>query len=129
VVKRQKIPVFLAVAEKMDFHYEKTKDPEALRRCLRTGGAGIILVTGDRQADGYHGVLSDRARHYIVAVSEGADGRITVLDPAYEEGGYEKGDRKGKVEVKARGMGVCEMKILQEETEPLDTPFHLFWRK
>ena len=117
---------FPAFAEKMGLHYEKTKDPEELRRCLRTGGAAIILVTGDRE--GYHGVFSDRARHYIAAISEERDGRITVLDPAYEDGGYEKGDRIGKVEVKARGMGTCEMKILLEETEPLETPFHLFWR-
>jgi len=119
---------FPAFAEKMGFRYEKVKDPEALRRCLRTGGAAIILVTGDRKDDGYHGVFSDYARHYIVAVAEERDGRILVMDPAYEEGNYEKGDRKGKVEVKARGMGICEMKILQEETEPIETPFHLFWR-
>lgn len=118
---------FPAFAEKMGFYYEKTKDPEELRRCLRTGGTAIILVTGDRE--GYHGVFSDHARHYITAISEERDGRIKVLDPAYEEGGYEKGDRKGKVEVKARGMGICEMRILQEETEPIETPFHLFWRK
>ncbi len=45
-----------------------------------------------------------------------------------EENCYEKGDRKGKVEVKGRGMGICEMKILEEETVPVETPFHLFWR-
>ncbi|MBE6961373.1 MAG: hypothetical protein E7445_02855 [Ruminococcaceae bacterium] len=119
---------FPAYAEKMGFHYKKTKDTEELRHCLRTGGAAIILVTGDRKDDGYHGVFSDYARHYIAAIAEERDGRILVLDPAYEEGGYEKGDRKGKVEVKGRGMGICEMKILEEETVPIETPFHLFWR-
>lgn len=117
---------FPAFAEKMGFRYEKTKDAEALRRCLRTGGAAIVRVSGNRE--GYQSVFSDRSKHYITAIAEERDGRIVVLDPAYEEGKFEKEDRKGKVEVKGRGMGVCEMKVLEEETEPFEIPFFLFWR-
>ena len=118
---------FPALAKKFGLLYKKTKNTEELRNCLRTGGAAIILVGGDRE--GYHGVFSDRWRHYIAAISEERDGRIVVFDPSYEEGGYEKGDRKGKVEVKARGMGICDIKILEQETVPIEFPFHLFWRE
>lgn len=118
-----------AFAEKMGFRYESSKDPEALRNCLRTGGAAIILVTGDRKDEGYHGVFSDYARHYIAAINEEPDGRIAVLDPAYEEGGYDRESRKGKVQVLSRGFGLCEMKTLEEETAPIEDPFHMFWRK
>lgn len=119
--------LFPAFAEKFNLHFTRSKDPEDLLRCLRTGGAAIILCGGDRE--GYHGVFSDRWGHYITAIAEEPDGRIAILDSAYEEGCYEKGDRKGKVEVLSRGFCRTSLQVLEEETLTKENPYHLFWRK
>ena len=118
---------FPAFAEKFNFEFVHSADINDLLHCLRTGGAAAVLVSGDH--DDYHGVFSDRWSHYIVAIAEERDGRICVLDPAYEEGGYEKGDRKGKVEVLQRGFGRCSRQVIEEETAAIEKPFFLFWRK
>ena len=118
---------FPAFAEKMGFYHEKTKDSAALLRCLRTGGAAIVLVSGNRER--YQGVYSGIAQHYIVAVAEERDGRIVILDPADETGKFTLDHRKDKVEVISRGMSLCHMKTLEEESEPFEAPFELFWRK
>ena len=115
-----------AFAKKFGFELVHSADIEDLLHCLRTGGAAAVLVSGDH--DDYHGVYSDRYSHYIVAVSEEKDGRICVLDSAYEEGGYEKGDRKGKVEVLSRGLSRVSLEVLKEETAAIEKPFLLFWR-
>lgn len=118
---------FPAFAEKFNLEFVQSGNIEDLLRCLRTGGAAIVLVSGDH--DDYHGVFSDRWSHYIVAVAEERDGQIAVLDSAYEEGNYEKGDRKGKVEVLSRGFCRTSLQVLKEETETVEKPFFLFWRK
>jgi len=118
---------FPAFAEKFNLKLVHSANIEDLLHCLRTGGAAAVLVSGDH--DDYHGVFSDRWSHYIVAVSEEADGRIAVLDSAYEEGAYEQGDRKGKVEVLSRGFSRVVLQVLREETAAIEKPFFLFWRK
>ncbi len=118
---------FPAFAEKFNLEFVQSGNIEDMLHCLRTGGAAIVLVSGDH--DDYHGVFSDRWSHYIVAIAEEKDGRIAVLDPAYEEGAYEKGDRKGKVEVLSRGFSRTSLQVLKEETAAKEKPFFLFWRK
>lgn len=118
---------FPSFAEKFGFDLVQTGNVDELLHCLRTGGAAAVLVSGDH--DDYHGVFSDRYDHYIVAISEERDGRICVMDPAYEEGAYEKGDRKGKVEVLYRGFCRTSLQVIKEETAIFKKPFYLFWRK
>ncbi len=116
-----------AFAEKFNLDFVRGKSTEDLLNCLRTGGAATISCTGDRED--YHGVFSDRWGHYIVAVSVERDGRLAILDAAFEEGNYEKGDRKGKVEVLSRGFCRTTVKVIEEETATRELPFYLFWRK
>lgn len=118
---------FPAFAEKFNLDFIRSDNIEDLLYCLRTGGAAIVLVSGDH--DDYHGVFSDRWGHYIVAVAQERDGRIAVLDPAYEEGCYDKEYRKGKVEVICPGFSRTSLQVLKEETAAKKDPFFLFWRK
>ncbi|MBR4303839.1 MAG: hypothetical protein IKT81_00770 [Clostridia bacterium] len=118
---------FPAFAEKFNLDFVNTDSTDELLHCLRTGGAAIVACTGNRE--GYHGVFSDRWGHYIVAISEERDGRIAILDAAYEEGNYEIGDRKGKVETLERGFCRTSLQVLIEETTTRKLPFYLFWRK
>ena len=117
---------FPAVAEKLGLRCENAKDPEALHRCLKSGGAAILLVSGNR--DGYAGIFSNN-EHWIAAVSEEADGRILILDPAFRKDKFTAGIRREKVEVKAFGHCLCERKTLEEESEPYEKPFYLFWKE
>lgn len=119
---------FPAFAKKFNLDFVRSDKIEDLLHCLHTGGAAIISVSGNRD-DGYHGVFSDRWTHFIVAVAHERDGRIAIMDAAYEEGAYEKGDRKGKVEVLQRGFCRCSLQVIQEETATRTLPFYLFWRK
>lgn len=111
-------PVF---AEELGLDLEMTNDPDRVRYCLRTGGAAVLHVKGDRE--GYTGVLSEGG-HYVVAISEERDGRIAVLDPSYREGKY-----RGLVEVTKGVVALCDMEIIVEDTAPADPSFYLFWRK
>lgn len=115
-----------AFAEKMGFDWEGTNDPERLRYCLRTGGAAVIHIGGDRE--GHIGVFS-HGGHYIAAISEDRDGRIVILDPSYAEGKYEEDGRKGKVEIKNRVIALCDMQVLIDDTANREPHYHLFWRK
>lgn len=115
-----------AFAEKFGLDMEMSNDPERLRYCLRTGGAAVVHVKGDR--DGYVGVFS-HIGHYIVAISEERDGRIAVLDPAYMVGRYDEEGRKGLVELKCGLVALCDMQVLVDDSAPADPSFYLFWRK
>ena len=115
-----------AFADKLGFEWEGTNDPERLRYCLRTGGAAVIHVGGDRE--GHIGVFS-HGGHYVAAISEDRDGRIVILDPSYKEGKYEEEGRKGLVEVKNRVMAICDMQVLIGDTANREPHYHLFWRK
>lgn len=115
-----------AFAESQGLVLEMTKDPELLRNCLRSGGAAVLHVKGDR--DGRVGVFS-HGGHYVTAISEERDGRIAVLDPSYVVGKYEEEGRKGLVEIKNEVIALCDMNVIVEDTLTADPAFYLFWRK
>lgn len=115
-----------AFAEKVGLRLESSRNFEDLLRCLRTGGAAVVLVVGDR--DGKVGLYT-HGGHYMTAISEEADGRIAVLDPAYTEKKYNEPGREGRVEAKCNGLILCNPQDLAEECAPKPTPYHLFWRK
>ena len=115
-----------AFAEECGLYYEMSNDTERLLYCLRTGGAAILHIKGDRE--GHVGVFSHRG-HYAVAINEERDGRIAVLDPSYKEGKYEEEGRKGLVEVKKGVIALCDVKVIEEDTEPAEYSYYLFWRK
>lgn len=115
-----------AFAEKVGLRLETSKNYEDVRRCLRTGGAAVILAAGDR--DGKVGLYT-HVGHYMTAIGEEADGRLIVLDPAYTEEKYHETGREGCVEEKEYGMILCKPEDVQAECAPKPTPYFLFWRK
>ena len=115
-----------AFAEKLGLDFEKSNDPERLRYCLRTGGAAVLHIKGDRP--GHIGVFSIGG-HYIAAISEERDGRIATLDPSFRTDKYEKEGRKGLVEIKNDLITLCDMQVLVDDTAPAPYSFYLFWRK
>lgn len=116
---------FPAFAEKMNLKYETSKDLEDLRRCLRTGGAAIVLVGGDH--DDHIGVFT-HGGHYMTVISEEPDGRFAILDPSLYAGKYEEEGRQGKVEVTQGVISLCSGEVLEKETETKPIPYYLFWR-
>ena len=115
-----------AFAQKYGLELEMTNDGERLRYCLRSGGAGVVHVKGDRE--GYVGVFS-HGGHYIAAICEERDGRIAILDPSYFKGKYEEEGRKGLVEMKNDVIALCDMQVLIDDSMPAPISFYLFWRK
>lgn len=115
-----------AFAEKCNLKLEMTKEPERLGYCLRTGGAAVLHIKGDR--DGYVGVFSHKG-HYVVAISEESDGRIAILDPSLKIGKYEEEGRNGLVELKNDVIALCDMQTIIKDTLPANPAFYLFWRK
>ena len=112
-----------AFAEKLGLDYEMTDDPERLRYCLRTGGAAVVGITGNR-AD--HVGAYSTGGHYIAAISEERDGRIATLDPSFRPDKYDE----NLVEIKAGVLTLSQMDVLMADTEnPKPNRFFLFWRK
>lgn len=115
-----------AFADKFALSWEATSDPQALRECLRTGGAAVIHIGGDRE--GHIGVFS-HGGHYVAAIAEDPDGRIVILDPSYKVDKYEEEGRKGLVEMKNGVIALCQMEVLEADTANRDPGFYLFHRK
>ena len=114
-----------AFAEKMGLRYETSADIQALKHCLLTGGAAIVLVGGDRED---HVGLFTHGRHYMAVVGTEPDGRFAILDPALYPGKFEEEGRQGKVELKCGVIALCTEQVLTEETRHIDPCFFLFWR-
>ena len=121
---RRYIPAF---AEKVDLDYQFSHDIDEALQCLRTGGAVIALVSGDR--DGQVGLFT-HVGHYIVLYNEEPDGRIAILDPDLHDGKFEEPGREGKVELKYKEIALCSKEILDEEAKAqTGIPYYLFHRK
>lgn len=114
-----------AFAQKLGLAYEPTNDLERLRYCLRTGGAAVAHVGGDRE--GFIGLFT-HGRHYIAIIGEEPDGRFAILDPSYKEGKFDEEGRKGKIEMKCGVIALCDGDTLEENGVLNKTHYHLFWR-
>ena len=118
---------FDAFAERFGLIKKEASTVEELLQCLHTGGAAIVHVGGD--SEGRVGLFS-HVGHYIVAINEEPDGRIAILDPAYEPGRYDEEGRAGKVEVKNGLIALCAPELLHEDTLTRQPgSYILFWRK
>lgn len=115
-------PVF---ARKLGLRYEAAYDQEDLRRCLRTGGAGIVHV---RANQGDYVAMFTKSGHYMAVINEEPDGRFAILDPSYVEGKYQQGQDGDKVEVVHGVITLCPPDILAKEAVVGKPPYHLFWR-
>ena len=111
-----------AFAEKLGFEWEGTNDPERLRYCLRTGGAAVIHIGGDRE--GHIGVFSDSGHYVVVAEADGDE--IGVLDPMYRPGRFDIPGRKGKVRMEGN-VAYADWRILRDDC--FERPFFLFSKK
>ena len=114
-----------AFAEKFGLKLVMTSDIEEVRRCVRTGGAVVANVGGDRE--GYVGVFT-HGGHYVVVISETEDGRLCILDPSLKEGKFEEEGRIGKVRVSGK-FAYCEPEVLRKDAENRTPSFYCFWRK
>jgi hypothetical protein len=115
-----------AFAEKLGLDLETTSHIEDVIACLRTGGAAVALVAGDR--DGKPGMFA-HSGHYVAVVSLERDGRLAILDPYLYDGKYEEEGRKGKVELRNEVLILSDPQLLAEDVTTKSTPYYLFWRK
>ena len=117
-----------ALAERLNLKWEGTNDPERVRQCLRTGGAVVCNVGGDKKdGSGIIGIFS-HGGHYILAIAEQEDGRIVVLDPSQKPGKFDEPGREGKVEEHGE-FCLVSMEDLVIDCSNRDPGFYCFWRK
>ena len=114
-----------AFAEEMGLKVEQTDDMQRLLECLRTGGAAVLHVGGDRE--GYVGLFS-HGGHYITAINAEPDGRIAILDPSFKEGKFDEEGREGKVEIRNKVVLLCRPEYVAEDCASKENPYALFWR-
>ena len=112
-------------AKRLGLAYETTNDPQALIRCLQTGGAAVANVGGNRE--GHVGLFS-RGGHFLAVIGVERDGRVAVLDPSYVPNKYEEEGRAGKVEMRNDVIALCRVEDLAADAANRNPSFHLFWR-
>lgn len=104
--------------------YETTSDESKLLQHLSSGGMAVCNVGGDRS--GYVGVFSDGG-HFIVAA--GVNGNtITIMDPGYYTGKFNKTGRSGKVTVSGNYY-YCDISVLATDTSNRNPAYTLFSKR
>ena len=116
-----------ALAEKFNLRYQMSDKLEDLINCVRTGGAAVVLVGRGKYDNGERGLFT-KAGHYMTVISQEPDGRLAILDPAYEPTRYSDPKWEGLVEVKHDYVVLCDPELLHGETEGKTGPYFLFWR-
>ena len=112
------------IAEKYDLVYTATDDLEEAIAHLQKGGQ-IIVHTGI--PEGQEIGLFTQSGHYILAVS--TDGKeFCILDPEYSPGKFDIPKRSGKVDDSHAPYLYCDVNIVDSETKPGKTKYHLFAR-
>lgn len=114
-----------AFAEKLGLRHEASNHIEDLSRCLRTGGAAVVLVVAHEPGKG----LFTKGGHFMAVIGEEPDGRFAILDPSLTEDKYEVDFRKGKVEITNGVIVLCDRETLDAETAKHRPSYLLFWRK
>ena len=84
----------------------------------------VANTCGDRPEDGYVGVFSDSG-HYIL-LTGAKDGRVSVLDPMYRPGRFDKPGRAGKV-VMEGNLAHADFSVVASDC--VRRPFFLFEKK
>ena len=116
-----------ALAEKFNLRYQMSDKLEDLIDCVRTGGAAVVLVGRGKYDNGERGLFT-KGGHYMTVISQEPDGRLALLDPAYEPTRYADPKWEGLVEVKHDYVVLVDPQILHGETEGKTGPYYLFWR-
>ena len=114
-----------AAAEKFGLSVRNTEDAEEAHAFLREGRGMVIANTfGNRPDDGYIGVFSDSG-HYIL-LTGARDGRVSVLDPMYRPGRFDKPGRAGKV-IMEGNLAHADFSVVASDC--VHRPFFLFEKK
>ena len=114
-----------AAADRFGLDVRDTEDPGEARAFLEAGRGMVIANTyGDRPEDGYTGVFSDSG-HYILLTGM-RDGRVSVLDPMYRPGRFDKPGRAGKVTMDGN-LAWADFSVVASDC--VRRPFFLFEKK
>jgi len=114
-----------AAADRFGLDVRDTEDPGEARAFLEAGRGMVIANTyGDRPEDGYIGVFSDSG-HYILLTGM-RDGRVSVLDPMYRPGRFDKPGRAGKVTMDGN-LAWADFSVVASDC--VRRPFFLFEKK
>ena len=116
---------FPAFVKKFGLRYENTANQENLRRCLRTGGVGIVHVRANQTA---YKAMFTKSGHYMTVISEEPDGCFAILDPSYVPGKYDQGEDFDKVEIVRDVIVHCPGDVLEKEVGHHRPCYHMFWR-
>lgn len=102
--------------------YETTSDENKLLKHLQSGGMAVANVGGDRS--GYTGVFSSEGHFIVVANCNG--NTLTILDPGYYSGKFNKAGRKRKVTIDKNNYCYCNISVLDKDTENRSPAYWLF---
>lgn len=112
-----------AVAERFHLQLQTTDELAQMAGCLRSGGAAVINVGGNRE--NYTGTFSDGG-HYIAALSE-SRGEFCLLDPSWTPRKYREAPRCERVRQRGRFL-YAPADVLRRDTANRSPAYYLFSR-